>query len=166
VVSKRPAWQIKPISAEALQQCFRDNLPRFEMPDIDRCEFWAEYFNERAEWTKPSAESEIAKKHARLFLKHLPPVSDEITKAAERSIRDWLRLQGPKMDWQGVASLIAATAMNVCQATTGSEPAYRNPGAPLCNFTRSVLGQMGTSPSDRQVADALRHRTGRNRNAK
>lgn len=182
----RATWKPKPsgISAEVLQAEFRIHLPRFKTPDIDTCASRAEEFNEYAGWTVPwpPTRSKSAEKYARLFLRHLPPGSDEIADTpirawvqeqgmwpstaaaavADHAVRAWLARQ-EAVDWQGVATLIALAATIDCRATTGRAPGFRTRGGPLCRFTCSVLGHLGTPQPIGAVSDAIQRRTGGNR---
>src|ERR1700722_14746645 len=106
-MSEQPDWKLKkPISAEVLQECFRANLPRFETPDIDRCGEMADFLNEQAELIRQPTEGKLVEKHARLFVKHLPPDGDEFARTANESVRRWL-LSNSKMGWEDLACLIS-----------------------------------------------------------
>jgi hypothetical protein len=160
-------WRLKnPISAEVLQECFRTNLPRFEIPDIDLCGWRAEFFNEQAKSIGLPAEGKHAEKHARLFLKHLPSGGDGFAAAARKSVSIWLQ-SNSKPDWEDLACLICALAMGDCKTPDGRFPKSVNPGDPLCKFTQSVLDHMGNiKTTDNSVSEALRHRSGRNAKTK
>jgi hypothetical protein len=184
-----------PLTAAVVRRCFAEAIKghRLTLPDDEACEWVAKSVSEEAVRVGTKINNPTlgtAEKHARLFLKHLPPAHNAVAvrfhafKAfhpdvgaeenphfaamvefalAEQAVTALLERYGAEKPRTNTWHDLANWIAN-CGVRAWDKPVGKamdvNPEAPLCAFVHQVLVAVGIDPGRATVADALRFRLG------